>query len=233
MATSQFLTATYVSRTISAISLNDLPALRWYAATYFLAVFPSVSFLARRTSSSALVPGRKPSPAGTEPLRPMPSLAVPDYNTGRQELLARCQFFSALIEPLYGPYYVAYSPSGGRIAVADIGNHRVQLFYPNGTFAGKFGSSGSADGEFKYGPYGIAYSPSGDRIAVADIGNHRVQLFYPNGTFAGKFGSSGSADGQWQFNYRYSQCFWRKPENATGRLEARNARGQAGKGWGL
>ena len=34
-------------------------------------------------------------------------------------------------------------------------------------------------------------------------------------------------------NNRYSQCFWRKPENATGRLEARNVRGQAGKSRGL
>ena len=40
------------------------------------------------------------STAGTEPLRPMPSPAVPAYNTGRQELLTRCPFFSALTEPL-------------------------------------------------------------------------------------------------------------------------------------
>ena len=79
--------------------------------------------------------------------------------------------------------------------MADSGNHRVQLFHPNGTFAGKFGSSGSADGEFKSGPSYVAYSPQGDRIAVSDHGNHRVQLFHANGTFAGKFGSSGSATG--------------------------------------
>ena len=91
---------------------------------------------------------------------------------------------------------VAYSPSGDRIAVADYGNDRVQVFHPNGTFDFKFGSRGSADGEFKHGPFDIAYSSQGDRIAVADHRDNRVHLFYPNGTFVGAFGSLGTGDGK-------------------------------------
>ena len=37
------------------------------------------------------------------------------------------------------PWSVAYSPSGDRLAVADRGNDRVQVFYPNGAYELKFG----------------------------------------------------------------------------------------------
>ena len=92
----------------------------------------------------------------------------------------------------------------GTVFVADTGNHRVQVFHPNGTLAFKFGSEGDADGQFK-SPAGIDVKyyphdlPSNYRmIAVADTGNHRIQVFHPNGTFAFKFGSEGDADGQFK-----------------------------------
>ena len=59
--------------------------------------------------------------------------------------------------------------------MADAGNHRVQAFYPNGTFGSIYGSHGQADGQFFY-PVGVAFGPAGE-IAVADSGNHRVQAF--------------------------------------------------------
>ena len=72
------------------------------------------------------------------------------------------------------PDSVAFGP-GGIIAVLDWGNHRVQLFHPNGTFAFEIGSRGQGPGEFFY-PNGIAFGPN-RILAVADAGNHRVQLF--------------------------------------------------------
>ena len=73
-----------------------------------------------------------------------------------------------------GALNVAFGP-GGIIAVADSGNHRVQIFRPNGEFAFEFGRYGSGPGEFK-GPYGPAFGPGG-LLAVPDAGNHRVQVF--------------------------------------------------------
>ena len=73
-----------------------------------------------------------------------------------------------------GPDNVAVGPNG-LIAVTDMGNHRIQVFHPNGTLAFKFGSYGSGAGEF-FGPYGIAFGPSG-LLVVSDFGNNRVQLF--------------------------------------------------------
>ena len=89
----------------------------------------------------------------------------------------------------YDPRGVAVSPLDGRIAVADTGTHRIQVFRPDGVFDFKIGlphsRHGSGDGEF-YRPYDVAVALDG-RIAVADTGNHRIQVFHPNGTFEFKF----------------------------------------------
>ena len=59
--------------------------------------------------------------------------------------------------------------------MADSGNHRIQVFGPDGSFAFKFGSLGAGGGQFE-SPTGVAFGPAG-QIAVADSGNHRIQLF--------------------------------------------------------
>ena len=79
------------------------------------------------------------------------------------------------------------------VAVADTGNHRIQVFHANGTPALAFGSEGSGDGNFS-SPQGVAISDDLGLIAVADTGNHRIQVFWPNGTFLYKFGSEGSGN---------------------------------------
>ena len=71
-------------------------------------------------------------------------------------------------------YGIAVAPDG-RIVASDRGNHRVQVFYPNGTHALSFGSHGTDAGQFR-NPEGIALLDGG-RLAVADHGNHRVQVF--------------------------------------------------------
>ena len=91
----------------------------------------------------------------------------------------------------------------GTVYVADTGNDRIQVFWPNGTFAFAFGASGSGEGNFS-APTGIFMSAERRTIPrvypaqlyVADTGNDRIQVFWPNGTFARSVGTSGSGPGQ-------------------------------------
>ena len=94
------------------------------------------------------------------------------------------------------PEGIAMHLIDGTIFVADTGNHRIQVFHPNGTFAFKIGGPdpGSGPGEFT-APVGIGLGKNRE-ILVADTGNHRVQVFHPNGTFDFQFGSFGTADGE-------------------------------------
>ena len=59
--------------------------------------------------------------------------------------------------------------------VADTENHRVQLFTNFGVFKNKFGSKGTAEGQFDE-PTGVCELPNGD-IAVADKNNKRICVF--------------------------------------------------------
>jgi streptogramin lyase len=63
----------------------------------------------------------------------------------------------------------------------------------------KWGSSGSADGQFN-SPIGVDVDFSGN-VYVADNCNFRIQKFDSNGTFLTKWGSRGSGDGQFEFPY--------------------------------
>jgi len=73
------------------------------------------------------------------------------------------------------------NPSGiavdadGRLYVCDTENHRIQVFDDEGNLVTRWGSYGTAPGEFKR-PMGIAIHPNGD-IYVADTENNRVQVF--------------------------------------------------------
>lgn len=90
------------------------------------------------------------------------------------------------------PRDAAVGPEG-RIYVADTGNHRIQVFNPDGSFAFGWGSFGEGDGQFNE-PWGIA--ASADRIYVVDTWNHRLQVFTPDGQFLSKWGAFVSTDGQ-------------------------------------
>jgi len=89
--------------------------------------------------------------------------------------------------------------STGNIYVVDPQNNTVQKFSPftgfsNVFFISKFGSSGSADGQFSF-PQNIAFDSS-DNIYVTDRDNNRVQIFDSSGNFLSKFGSPGTGNGQ-------------------------------------
>lgn len=92
----------------------------------------------------------------------------------------------------------------GRIYLADSGNHRVQVFNPDGTFLRQWGSLckvdtgegcvGAGDGQFNE-PWGIAVGPDGS-VYVADTWNHRIQRFTSEGQFISKWGVFGSTGGE-------------------------------------
>ena len=63
----------------------------------------------------------------------------------------------------------------GFILASEHGNNSVSVFDKDGRFIHKFGSYGSATGQFS-NPYGIAVSPKND-VYVADFSNNRVQIF--------------------------------------------------------
>jgi len=93
----------------------------------------------------------------------------------------------------------------GHVYVADQFNHRIQYFELTGAFAGKWGTYGDADDQFRQ-PQDVAVGirledpikNKGKRfvdVYVADTGNHQVKQFDETGTHQDTIGSYGDADG--------------------------------------
>jgi hypothetical protein len=78
-----------------------------------------------------------------------------------------------------------------RVYVADVGNHRIQWFTPEGVLGGAWGSEGTGDGQFEYAE-DIATAPDGT-VYVADFNNGRIQRFTRDGGLL----SIWSADFDW------------------------------------
>jgi DNA-binding beta-propeller fold protein YncE len=83
-----------------------------------------------------------------------------------------------------------------RVYATDFGNHRVQVFDPEGAFLFRWGSGGAGEGQFSY-PTGIAVTER--RVFVSDWNNHRVQVFDLEGQFLSQWGSRGQDEGQFQY----------------------------------
>lgn len=81
----------------------------------------------------------------------------------------------------YGPRGLAVG-ADGRVYVADTGNKRVQVFNPDGQFAGQWGGAGAVEGYLDE-PVGIAVDAVEGAVYVADTWNRRVQVFDPSGNF--------------------------------------------------
>ncbi|MFX0210840.1 MAG: 6-bladed beta-propeller, partial [Candidatus Hodarchaeota archaeon] len=96
----------------------------------------------------------------------------------------------------HGPHDIA-AFNDEYVYVADTYNHRIQVFDANGNFIRKWGSNGTADGQF-IRPHGIKIDSNG-LIYVTDYWNHRIQVFDANGNFITKWGSEGLEDGQFSY----------------------------------
>ncbi len=103
--------------------------------------------------------------------------------------------------------------ANGDVYVADLGNERVDVFNPDGSFDFAFGgavapgggaactaasgclagAAGEAAGEFA-SPASVAIAPSGD-VFVADENNNRIDAFNAGGTFLFAFGRNVSPAG--------------------------------------
>jgi predicted membrane-bound mannosyltransferase/DNA-binding beta-propeller fold protein YncE len=84
----------------------------------------------------------------------------------------------------------------GSVYVADLWNHRVQKFTPEGEFITMWGVFGQAETPQSFwGPRDIAVDSQGS-IYVTDTGNKRVVVFDENGNYIQQFGSAGFAPGQ-------------------------------------
>ncbi|MES2692231.1 MAG: hypothetical protein V4773_02080 [Verrucomicrobiota bacterium] len=57
-----------------------------------------------------------------------------------------------------------------------LANQRIEKFSPSGASLGKWGTYGSAPGEFRL-PFGIVIDPATNRAYVSDYDNNRVQVF--------------------------------------------------------
>ncbi|MGB9873094.1 MAG: 6-bladed beta-propeller, partial [Anaerolineae bacterium] len=66
--------------------------------------------------------------------------------------------------------------AAGRVYVPDTGNHRIQVFNPNGSFFTTFGSYGNGPYQFDC-PAGVAISPVNGDIFVVDRCNQRIQVY--------------------------------------------------------
>ena len=152
---------------------------------------PVVSIVIDTTTTTTTPPpwGRPPAPAGPPP---PPGPGLPAGGTLAYLFGSHGQGLGEF----YAPRDVAFGP-GGIMAVADTGNHRIQVFHPNGTLALQFGSHGQGPGELGF-PHDVAFGPGGI-MAVADTGNHRVQIFRPDGTFAFVLGAAGAAPGEFYY----------------------------------
>ena len=120
---------------------------------------------------------------------------VEPYAKGKREVTALRQFGSQGAAPgqFNFPRNLAVAPDG-RLYVADTGNHRIQVFDPQGNFVRQWGGPGEAPGHFNE-PWGIAVDKEGN-VYVADTWNHRIQVFDSEGKFLRQWGTEGMTGGE-------------------------------------
>ncbi|XP_015774193.1 PREDICTED: E3 ubiquitin-protein ligase TRIM71-like [Acropora digitifera] len=87
------------------------------------------------------------------------------------------------------------------IAVADSGNHRIQIFLGDGAHLRSFGRNGNQQGQFSC-PRGITFY--NNNIIVSDTYNNRIQIFDDQGHYLDQFGGKGNLNHQLDCPYGLS-----------------------------
>ncbi|MFN8104575.1 MAG: NHL repeat-containing protein [Acidimicrobiia bacterium] len=94
--------------------------------------------------------------------------------------------------------------SDGNVYVANYTNNNILKLTSTGTCIAKWGTKGTADGQFK-NPYGVrlATDPVAGKewVYVADSNNNRIQIFAKDGTFVAVVGFDGNYDQPGAFGY--------------------------------
>lgn len=93
---------------------------------------------------------------------------------------------------------VSLEQNPGSIWIGDTSNNRIQKFDKTGTFLSKWGSCGSADGEFD-GPLNIVVDdakPGLNASLFVTDGSSRIRKFDQAGVLLKSWGTQGSGDGQ-------------------------------------
>ena len=119
--------------------------------------------------------------------RPAVSVVAPDgrlVDTWDARGTGDGQFDFTYPEGQGGPA-IAVGPDG-LVYVADVGNGRVQVFQPDGTFVRKFGSFGAGGGQFVR-PYQLNADADGN-VYVLDAGSFTLSKFDRDGAFVARFG---------------------------------------------
>jgi len=86
--------------------------------------------------------------------------------------------------------------AGGKVYVADSGNHRVQVYNRITRSWSAWGGRGSMPGLFNQ-PFDVAVGPD-ETVYVADANNHRIQRFNAAGAFLQQWGTHGLGLGQFE-----------------------------------
>ncbi|HSZ14187.1 MAG TPA: RHS repeat-associated core domain-containing protein [Solirubrobacteraceae bacterium] len=108
--------------------------------------------------------------------------------------------------------------SSGNLWVVDNGNDRIQVFSATGTLLKKFGSEGTAGGQF-LSPWGIAINASTGNVYVSDTTNDRIEEFSSAGTFMRTFGF-GVSTGEEKFQICTTACVAGKVGSGSGQFHS-------------
>ena len=76
----------------------------------------------------------------------------------------------------------------GKVFVADHGNHRIQVFQPDGTFAYCIKADRNNEESTFKNPWGIAFDPQGRLHIVANSSNC-IKIYTPEGVYIESYGS--------------------------------------------
>jgi DNA-binding beta-propeller fold protein YncE len=91
------------------------------------------------------------------------------------------------------PTGLTIRPDNNYLYVADAGSHRLEIFDPEGAYAGSFGKRGVGKGEFNF-PTHLASDYKG-QIYINDAMNFRVQVLSDKNKVSAMFGRHGNGSG--------------------------------------